>query len=83
MGATNHNILVGQQKLYPLGFSLDNWIVDAWIRGGWSSGDGTKKMMSVTFGALAMFMAVEVVFGYIATKDYLSFGETLLGYIYI
>ena len=30
-GATNYDILVGQQALYPLGFGVDNWIEEAWI----------------------------------------------------
>ena len=69
--ATNYNILVGQQGLYPLGFGLDNWPEEAWIRLGWSSGDRRNEMIPVTFGALAMFMAIEVVFGCTITTDYL------------
>ena len=33
--ATNYDILFGQQTLYPLGFGLDNWTEEAWIRPGW------------------------------------------------
>ena len=40
--ATNYDIPIGQQALYPLGFGLDNWTKEAWIRPGWSSGDGKK-----------------------------------------
>jgi hypothetical protein len=42
--ATNYDILIGQQALYPLGFGLDNWTEEAWIRPGWSSGDGRKVL---------------------------------------
>lgn len=31
-GATNYDILVGQYVLYPLGFGVDNWTEEAWIR---------------------------------------------------
>ena len=30
--ATDYDILVGQQVLYPLGFGLDNWTEEEWIR---------------------------------------------------
>lgn len=30
--ATNYDLLVGQQALYPFDFGLDDWIEEAWIR---------------------------------------------------
>jgi hypothetical protein len=54
MSATNYNILVDQQALYPLWFGLDNWTEEAWIRLGWPSGDGREEMILVTFGTLAI-----------------------------
>ena len=61
--ATNYDILVGQQALYPLGFGLDNWTEEAWIRPGWSTGDGRKVFIPVTFAATAMTMVAEAMFG--------------------
>lgn len=61
--ATNYDILVGQQALYPLGFGLDNWTEEAWIRPGWSAGDGRKEFIPVAFAAAAMTMSAEPLFG--------------------
>jgi hypothetical protein len=61
--ATNYDILVGQQALYPLGFGLDNWTEEAWIRPGWSSGDSRKEFIPVAFAATSMTMVAEAMFG--------------------
>ena len=47
-GATNYDILVGQQALYPLGFGVDNWIEEAWIQPGWFAGDSRKELIHRT-----------------------------------
>jgi len=61
--ATNHDILVGQQVLYLLGFGLDNLTKEAWIRSGWSIGDGRKEFICVAFTVVAMTISVKVLFG--------------------
>jgi hypothetical protein len=61
--AINYNIFVGQQALYPLSFGLDNWTEEAWIRPRWSSGDGRKVFIPVTFAATSMTMVAETMFG--------------------
>ena len=61
--ATNYDILVGQQALYPLDFGLDNWTEEAWIRPGWSYGDGRKIFIPVAFAATSMTMVAEAMFG--------------------
>jgi hypothetical protein len=61
--ATNYDILVAQQVLYPLGFGLDNWTEETWIRPGWSSGDGKKVFILVAFAATSMTMVAEAMFG--------------------
>lgn len=43
MVVTNYDILVGLQTLYPLGFGLDNWPDEAWIRPGWLAGKGKSE----------------------------------------
>jgi hypothetical protein len=63
MDATNYDILVGQQAFYPLGFGLDNWTEEAWIRPGWSAGDGRKELISVAFAAAATIEPLSMVFG--------------------
>jgi hypothetical protein len=67
--ATNYDILVGQQVLYPLGFGLDNWTEEAWIRPGWSAGDGRKELIPVAFAAAATIEPLSMVFGCSAIMD--------------
>ena len=55
--ATNYDILVGQEALYPLGFGLDKWTEEAWIRTGWSTGEGRKELIPVAFAAAALTMS--------------------------
>jgi len=62
-GATNYDILVGQQALYPLGFGVDNWTEEAWIRPGWSTGDGRKELIPVVFAVSAMTSTADTIFG--------------------
>ena len=76
--ATNYDILVGQQALYPLGFGLDNWTEEAWIRPGWSTGDGRKEFIPVAFAAAAMTMSAETLFGCSALASDLPCGTVLL-----
>lgn len=76
--ATNYDILVGQQALYPLGFGLDNWTEEAWIRPGWSAGDGRKEFIPVAFAAAAMTMSAETLFGCSALASDLPCGPVLL-----
>jgi len=76
--ATNYDILVGQQALYPLGFGLDNWTEEAWIRPGWSTGDGRKEFIPVAFAAAAMTMSAETLFGCSALASDLPCGPVLL-----
>jgi len=61
--ATNYDVLIGQQALYPLGFDLDNWTEEARIRSGWSSGDGRKVFIHVAFAATSMTMVADAMFG--------------------
>ena len=61
--ATNYDILVGQQALNPLGFGLDNWTEEAWIRPGWYSSDGKKVFIRVAFATTSMTMVAEAIFG--------------------
>jgi hypothetical protein len=70
-GATNYNILVDKQVLYSLGFEVDNWTEEAWIRPGWSTGDGRKELIPMTSTADAMF-------GCSALASDLPCGSTLL-----
>ena len=77
-GATNYDILVGQQALYPLGFGVDNWTEEAWIRPGWSAGDGRKELIPVLFAAGAETALAEAMFGCSALVSDLPCGLTLL-----
>ena len=61
--ATNYDILVGQQTLYPLCFDLDNWIEEAWIRLSWLAGDGRMELIFVAFAATATIAPLSMVFG--------------------
>ena len=76
--ATNYDILVGQQALYPLGFGLDNWTEEAWIRPGWSAGDGRRELIPVAFTAVATIAPLPMVFGCGTFVDTLPYGTTLL-----
>jgi hypothetical protein len=76
--ATNYDILVGQQALYPLGFGVDNWTEEAWIRPGWSAGDGRKELIPVVFAASAIISSAEAMFGCSALASDLPCGSTLL-----
>ena len=76
--ATDYDILVGQQALYPLGFGLYNWTEEAWIRPGWSAGDGRKEIIHVAFAATAIIEPLSMVFGCSAIVDTFSFGSALL-----
>ena len=42
---------------------MDNWTKEAWIRPGWSSGDGRKVFIPVAFAATSMIMVAEAMFG--------------------
>lgn len=77
-GATNYDILVGQQALYPLGFGVDNWTKEAWIRPGWSAGDGRKELIPVVFAASAATPTADAMFGCSALASDLPCGSTLL-----
>ena len=76
--ATNYDILVGQQALYPLGFGVDNWTEEAWIRPGWSAGDGRKELIPVVFAASAVTETTKAMFGCSALASDLPCGSTLL-----
>ena len=76
--ATNYDILVGQQALFPLGFGLDNMTVEAWIRPGWSAGDGRRKLILMAFAAAATIAPLSMVFGCGAIVDALLYGSALL-----
>ena len=76
--ATNYDILVGQQTLYTLGFGLDNRTKEAWIRPGWSAGDGRKELIPVAFVAAATIESLSMVFGCSAMVDILPYGSALL-----
>jgi hypothetical protein len=78
MDATNYDILVGQQTLYPLGFSLDNWIEEAWIRPCWSAGYGRNEFISVAFAAVATIAPLSMVFGCGTFVNTLPYGSALL-----
>lgn len=51
--ATNYDILLGQQTLYPIGFGHDSWMEEAWFRPRWSQRDGRKEALPIIFGSLA------------------------------
>lgn len=76
--ATNYDILVGQHALYPLGFGVDNWTEEAWIRPGWAAGDGRKELIPVVFGASAVTSPVEAMVACSALASDLPCGLTLL-----
>jgi hypothetical protein len=75
---TNYDILVGQQALYPLGFGVDNWTEEAWMRPGWSAGDGRKELILVVFAAGTMTLTTEAMFGCSALASDLPCSSTLL-----
>ena len=75
---TNYDILVGQQAFYPLGFILDNWTEEAWIRPSWSAGDGRMEFIPVAFAAAATITPLSMVFGCGAIVDILPYGSALL-----
>ena len=75
--ATNYDILVGQQALYPLSFGLDNWTEEVWIRPGWSAGDGRKELIHVAFGMAATIKPLSMVFGYSVIVDTLPYAAAL------
>jgi hypothetical protein len=83
---TKYDILVGQQTLYPLGFGLDNWTEEAWIRPGWSFGDGRKVFIHIAFATTSMAMVAETMFGYSGSVADLSCApillEEILDYVY-
>ena len=76
--ATNYNILVGQQALYPLGFGLDNWTEEAWIRPGWSAGDGRWELILVAFAAATTIAPLSMIFRCGVIVDTLPYGSALL-----
>ena len=76
--ATNYEILVDQQALYPLGFDLNNWIEEAWIRQGWSAGDGRRAFNPMAFAAAATIAPLSMVFGCGVIVDTLPYGSPLL-----
>jgi hypothetical protein len=59
--ATTYDILVDQQALYPLGFGLDNWTEEAWIRSGPSAENGRRKLIPVAFAAAATIAPLPMV----------------------
>ena len=75
---TNHYILVGEQTLYPFSFGLDNWIEEAWIRLGWSAGDGRRELKFVAFAVAATIAPLSMVFGCGAIVDTLPYGSAFL-----
>ena len=77
-GATNYDILVGQQALYPLGFAVDNWTEEAWIRLKWSADDGKKELIPVVFAASAVISTGEAMFGCSDLASDLRCGSMLL-----
>jgi hypothetical protein len=76
--ATNYDILVGQQALYPLGFGLDNWTEETWIRPSWSAGNDRKELIPVVFAAAATIEPLSMVFGCSTFVDTLLYGSALL-----
>ena len=76
--ATNYNILVGQQTLYPLGFGLQHWTKEAWIRPGWSVGDNHRAILHVAFAATAITTPLSIVFGCGAIVNTLPYGSALM-----
>lgn len=80
--ATNNNILVGQQALYPLNFGLDNMIEEAWIRPRWSAGNGWRELILFAFATPANIATPCMVFECGATIDTLPCGSILLEEIY-
>ena len=76
--ATNYDILVGQQTLYPLDFGLDNLTKKAWIQPGWSTGDGRTELIPVAFAAAATIAPLSLVSECSAIVDTLPYGSALL-----
>ena len=70
--------MVGWQTLYPLGFGLNNWTEEAWIRPGWSASDGRKELIHVVFVPNARSSLAEAMFGCSAQALDLPCGSTLL-----
>lgn len=77
-GATNYDILVDDQVLYPLGFGVDNWTKEAWIRPRWSAIYGRKEFIPVVFAAIAVMSTANAIFGCSALASNLPCGSTLL-----
>ena len=77
--ATMYDILLGQQTLYPIGFSLDSWTKEAWFRPGWSLGDCHKKSLLVSFCNLVGVTGSEIaMYGCVALEDILATRDSLL-----
>ena len=64
--------------MYPLGFDLDHWTEEAWIRLGWSAGDGRRELIHVAFAAVVTIALLSMVFGYGALVDTLPYGFALM-----
>ena len=75
--ASKYDILIDYQGIFSLDFGLDKWTKEAWIRTGWSTGDGTKKFTLVAFAAAAMTMSVETLFRCAALTSDLPCGPCL------
>jgi hypothetical protein len=65
-------------SLYPLGFGLDNWTEETWIRSGWSAGDGRRELIPMAFAAAATITPSPMVFGCGAFVDTLPYDSALL-----
>ena len=76
--ATNYDISVGQQAFYPLGFGLDNWTEEAWIRPSWSARDSRRKLIPVAFAAVATIAPLSMVFGWSSIMDKVPYISVLL-----
>ena len=76
--ATTHDILLGQQTLYPIVFGHDSWTEEAWFRPGWSLGDGHKKSLPVSFSNLAGLLDGEAaMYRCVGLVDTLPIGNSL------
>ena len=76
--ATNYDILISQQTLYPFSFGMENWTEEAWIRPRWLAGDGRRDLIPVAFAAAATIAPLSMGFVCGANLDTLPYGSALL-----
>ena len=57
---------------------MDNWTEEAWIRPGWSVGDGRRKLIPMAFAVAATIAPLSMVLECGAIVNALPYSSTLL-----